>query len=211
MKIDKVYKTLMAEGLLVRNPLLKQAYEEVIESICSVTWPMGASTFTINNTEKNVNGVTSIKENCYIVLENKYLWYREKPLKVFESEKQKGGPIDVYKEFVSSSGDINLRIGLEFETGNVASAHRSMNKLLLGLNRNEIDLAIILFPVKELSYYLTDRVSNYEELEPYFEITDHSPFVFIGFNADAYDAKVPIIPKGAQGMSNRSVRKWVNP
>ncbi|WP_440669062.1 hypothetical protein [Bacillus subtilis] len=63
-------------------------------------------------------------------------------------------------------------------------------------------------PVFELSYFLTDRVSNYEELEPYFENTEGKPFIYIGFNADAFDPSVPFIPKGKDGMSNRSIKKW---
>ncbi|MEC5259813.1 hypothetical protein [Bacillus amyloliquefaciens] len=83
-----------------------------------------------------------------------------------------------------------------------------MNKLLLGLKHGEIDLAIILMPIKQLAYYLTDRVTNFEELEPYFELTEGQPFIFIGFNAEAYNSNVPLIPKGSDGMSKRSIKKW---
>ena len=206
MKVDKVYMTDIAKQLITSDKLCKQAYEEVITSIRSSVWPKGSNIFTINNSEKNVNGVVPLKENCYIMLEETYNWFREKPLDVLKYEKKKGGPIDVYKEF--RDGDTVRRVGLEFETGNISSAHRSMQKLLLGLNRKELDMAIILMPVFELAYYLTDRVTNYEELEPYFENAEGKAFVFIGFNADAFDSSVEIIPKGKDGMSKRSIKKW---
>lgn len=206
LKIEKVYMTREAEELVNNDILFKQSYDEVVASICSSVWPMDSKTFTVNNTEKNGNGVVPVKELCYVMLENTYNWFREKPLNVLKLEKKKGGPIDVYKEFMENN-DLK-RVGLEFETGNISSAHRSMNKLLLGLNREEIDLAIILMPVYELSYYLTDRVSNYEELEPYFENTESKAFIYIGFNADAFNPSVPFIPKGKDGMSNRSIKKW---
>lgn len=208
MKIDKTYITKQAQDMISKDELFMQAYREVITAMCSVTNPKGAHTFTINNSEKNINGVVPIKEPCYEMLENTFLWFREKPLSVLKEEKQKGGPIDIYKEFTNQTGKIIKRVGLEFETGNISSAHRSLNKLLLGLNRMELDLAIIMMPVFELSYFLTDRVSNYEELEPYFENVNHHPFIFIGFNADAYSSNTPIIPKGKDGMSKRSIRKW---
>lgn len=206
MKVEKVYSTQKAKELLEKDKLSMQAYDEIVTSICSPVWPKDSKIFTINNSEKNVNGVVPLKENCYIMLEDTYNWFREKPLHVLKHEKKKGGPIDVYKEF-RSEADVKC-VGLEFETGNISSAHRSFSKLLIGLNRKELDLALILMPVKELSYYLTDRVANYEELEPYFENAKDNAFIFIGFNADAFDNSVPIIPKGSDGMSKRSVKKW---
>ena len=120
----------------------------------------------------------------------------------------KGGPIDVYKEFTSTREE--LKVGLEFETGNISSAHRSLNKLAVGIKHSEIQLAILLMPVKRLSYYLTDRVSNYEELKPYFCLVDDYPFIFIGFDVERYSENVPFLPKGNDGMSKRSTRKWPN-
>ncbi|CAN7767887.1 restriction endonuclease [Paenibacillus sp. LjRoot153] len=208
LKIEKVYLTGITQQLLDNDQLFKQAFDEVISSICSSVWPRGSNNFTANNSEKNINGVVPLKENCYIMLEEVYNWFREKPLDVLKIEKEKGGPIDVYKEF--REGNALRRVGLEFETGNIGSGHRAMQKLILGINRQELDLAIILMPVKEFAYYLTDRITNYEELEPYFENAEGKPFIFIGFNADAYDSSVESIPKGKDGMSKRSVKKWGN-
>lgn len=205
MFIAKEYITPSAQYLLNNNPLAKQAYTEVFESIKSIVTDQH-SEFYINNTEKNGNGVVPIKEKCYIKLENDFLWFREKPLAYLKKEMKKGGPIDVYKEFFKD--DQQLNVGLEFETGNISSAHRSMNKLAVGLKRKEIQLAILMMPIKQLSFYLTDRVSNYEELEPYFCIVEDNPYIIIGFDAEHYCDNVPFLPKGKDGMSHRSTRKW---
>lgn len=85
-----------------------------------------------------------------------------------------------------------------------------MNKLTLGLKNRDLDLAVLIMPVHHLSYYLTDRVSNYEELEPYYSLVDNFPFVFLGFEAEDYDPSYPSLDKGKDGMSHRSVRKWKN-
>lgn len=196
MHIEKSHYTKPAERLLQRSSLAQKAVEEIELSIKNMIG-------RINNSEKNCNGVVPVKEGCYQTLEEQFEWYREKPLVSFSD---KGGPIDVYKEFYSN-GEF-LLVGLEFETGNISSAHRSMNKLAIGLKREELNLAFLMMPVHELSYYLTDRVSNYEELAPYFSLVDEYPFIFLGFNAENYDASFPLLPKGNDGMSHRAIHKW---
>ena len=81
------------------------------------------------------------------------------------------------------------------------SAHRSMNKLALGLANKDIDFAVLMMPVCTLSYYLTDQVSNYEELQPYFPLIDPYPFIFLGFNAENYGNDYPLLAKGKDDMS----------
>lgn len=196
MHISKIYITKPAQSLLLSSKSAQNAYSEITSSITNMIG-------NINNSSKNCNGVVPIKEGCYQLLEEQYEWFREKPLDSFS---EKGGPIDVYKEFYNESSV--LRVGLEFETGNISSAHRSMNKLAIGIVNNDIDFAALIMPVHNLSYYLTDRVSNYEELEPYFSLVNNSPFIFLGFDAEDYSSSYPILPKGKDGMSHRSIRKW---
>lgn len=208
MIIAKQFLSPTAQELIRENPLALQAYNEICEAILSIITPPYPY-FIINNSEKNCNGVTPIKDPCYEKLENRYLWYRDKPLAYLHEDMKKGGPINLYKEF-SEYGDSeeNFNVGVEFETGNIASAHRSINKLRVGITIKELDLAMLILPIKSLSFYLTDRVANYEELEPYFIIINDLPFIVIGFDADEYSPVVPLLPKGRDGMSKRSVRKW---
>ena len=83
-----------------------------------------------------------------------------------------------------------------------------MNKLCVGIKKSELDLAMLMMPIKKMSFYLTDRVSNYEELEPYFLLLDKVPFIVFGFDAEEYSADAPLLPKGKDGMSPRTIRKW---
>lgn len=205
MLIAKKYISPLAHELIKCNPLAECAYNEVANSILkNVT--SGHDIFILNNTKKNCNGVVPVKERCYQILEDEYGWYREKPLSYFHDNAQKGGPIDVYKEFCQGSNI--LYAGLEFETGNISSAHRSMNKLRVGIAKGEIAIGFLMMPIKAMSFYLTDRVSNYEELEPYFLLLDNTPFVVFGFDAEEYSTDVPLLPKGKDGMSPRTIRKW---
>ena len=205
MKISKLYISAVAQNLIKTNDMAAQAVEEVSSSILNnVT--SGFDHFIINCTHKHCNGVVPVKERCYQILEEEFGWYREKPLTYFHQDVQKGGPIDVYKEF-QINHDI-FRAGLEFETGNISSAHRSMNKLCVGIKKSELDLAMLMKPIKKMSFYLTDRVSNYEELEPYFILLEDIPFAVFGFDAEEYSEDAPLLPKGKDGMSLRTIRKW---
>lgn len=206
MNIPSSYISARADYLIQTNDLAHQADIEIEDSIlqnCTDT----SGEFTINSSEKNCNGVVPVKEGIYHRLETYYEWFREKPLAYFE-DAQKGGPIDVYKEFGDRFHPFN--VGLKFETGNISSAHRSMNKLCMGIKHGDLQMAFLIMPIKRLAYYLTDRVSNYEELAPYFGLLDDFPIVVFGFDADHYDPRAPLLPKGRDGMSKRNIRKWQN-
>ena len=205
MEIAKFHISEAAQKLICINDMAAQAFEEVKDSIIrNVT--ADSDHFILCCIHKNCNGVVPIKEKCYQILEEEFGWYREKPLTYFRTDAQKGGPIDVYKEF-QKNNDI-FRAGLEFETGNISSAHRSLNKLCIGIEKRELDIAMLMMPVKKMSFYLTDRVSNYEELEPYFLLLKNFPFVVFGFDAEEYSKDAPPLPKGKDGMSLRTIRKW---
>lgn len=204
MIISKLYRSTRVSNLIVNNQFARQAYQE-IETAIRLNFTEGLNHFVINCSEKNCNGVVPIKEKIYEKLELEYQWFREKPLPYLRDEAKKGGPIDVYKQFGASPF---FKVGLEFETGNISSAHRSMNKLCLGLLTSDLDMAVLMMPIKKMAFYLTDRVSNYEELEPYFPLLEFYPFIVFGFDAEAYDQSAPLLCKGRDGMSKRAVHKW---
>lgn len=204
MKISKLYQSPPALQLINTNTFAKQAFEEIRNSI-QLNHTNNLNYFVINCSEKNCNGVVPIKDKIYEKLEIDYFWFREKPLPYLKNEAKKGGPIDVYKQFGVFPF---FKVGLEFETGNISSAHRSMNKLCLGLRTKDLDLAFLMMPIQKLAFYLTDRVSNYEELEPYFPLLENYPFIIFGFDADKYDVAVSLLPKGRDGMSKRAIHKW---
>lgn len=64
--------------------------------------------------------------------------------------------------------DTGFRTVIEWETGNISSSHRSLNKICLALMGGLIDAAVVIVPSNKLSIHLTDRVGNIRELQPYF-------------------------------------------
>lgn len=95
---------------------------------------------------------------------------------------------------------------VEWETGNISSSHRAVNKLALGiLNRVLIGGALVL-PTRKMYQYLTDRVGNFEELEPYFPLwrslqCDKGLLVIFAVEHDAVDQNIPRILKGTNGRA----------
>ena len=61
-----------------------------------------------------------------------------------------------------------FRTVIEWETGNISSSHRSINKICLALMGELIDAAVVIVPSNKLNVHLTDRVGNIRELQPYF-------------------------------------------
>jgi len=194
MKIAQTYLTKIASWQVQYNPLAQIARREIEDSIIKNVTP-GETEFVLNNSKKNCNGVKPVKEMTYAYLVA-HGWEREKPL-AYLSSIDKGGPIDAYKLF--QSDDRIFRVGMEFETGNIGSSYRSMNKLCLGIQYGDFDMGILMMSMKKTAYYLTDRVSNYEEAAPYFSRADQYAMIFYGFDADRFDPTAPLLPKGKDG------------
>ncbi len=204
MHVVQEYKTYYADSLIHISPVAREAYDEIIDAI-------GHMVGQINNSQKHINSVTPIKEGLVSLLSENYGWTKEWHLSTVSGEvdpeerrsrrKGSGGGIDVYKEFVQ--GEFSFNVGLEFETGNVASVHRSLNKLSLGVDAHELDLMVLVLPVFNLSYYLTDRSANYEEIAGYFRLYNNRPFIAFGFDAEEYDPSFPVFEKGNDGNHKR--------
>jgi hypothetical protein len=97
-------------------------------------------------------------------------------------------------------------IVVEWETGNISSSHRSMNKMSMLLSSGMIAAGTLVVPSRELYRYLMDRVGNVQELEPCFLLWKSVPcakglleIVVIEHDSTSYD--VPGIPKLTSGRS----------
>jgi hypothetical protein len=73
------------------------------------------------------------------------------------------GDFDFYYEH-----DSGFKTVVEWETGNISSSHRSLNKMCMALWADLCDAAVLVLPSREFYKHLTDRIGNVTELEPYF-------------------------------------------
>jgi hypothetical protein len=121
------------------------------------------------------------------------------------------GDFDFYSE--SANG---LRCVIEWETGNISSSHRSMNKLCLVMLAGLIDIGVVILPSQQLYRHLTDRIGNWEELSPYLALWHHvGHSVKRGLLAVAVvehdeltnDTAVPFIAQGTDGRSAEGASK----
>jgi len=78
-------------------------------------------------------------------------------------------------DFVTK-GDKGLRVALEWETGNISSSHRSVNKLCICLNAGVNDAGVVIVPSRELYTHITDRIGNINELSGYLSLWEPAPF-----------------------------------
>lgn len=85
--------------------------------------------------------------------------------------------IDHYETIDSSFGGFDFvtqsemsRIAIEWETGNISSSHRSLNKLCIALNSGDIHIGVLVVPSRQLYTHLTDRIGNISELSPYLSM-----------------------------------------
>ncbi|RCJ23147.1 restriction endonuclease [Nostoc sp. ATCC 43529] len=169
---------------------------EIRDAISLIVHPPGTSSFTINPT-KHGNGVKPIKDACTIALRDKFGWSLETSITYAT---RSPGKVDATKVID------NYLFALEWETGNISSSHRAVNKLCLGLLRGVFLGAVLVLPSRKLYPYLTDRIGNYEELEPYFDIwrpvsIEEGFLAIIVIEHDRLDENVPKITKGTDGRA----------
>lgn len=69
-------------------------------------------------------------------------------------------------DFVTTSQS-GIKVAIEWETGNISSSHRSLNKLSIMLAAGKIQAGILIVPSRGLYEQLTDRIGNIGELSPY--------------------------------------------
>jgi len=199
-------------GGFPRTALWRRALEDVEAAIAAADWPPGSGTFSLNpepgitrsrKSDRHPNGVVPIKVPMLLELESRG-WMTETlpPLRVGSANGD-----------VLTTGDLDalLRgrdsyVGFEWETGNVSSSHRAINKLLDGITRGTLRGGILVLAVRQTARYLTERVGNFEELSPYFEFWQRYPLSngalrIYGVGHDTLDPSVPHIPKIAAGRA----------
>lgn len=101
------------------------------------------------------------------------------------------------------------RVAIEWETGNVSSSHRSLNKLTLALLAGLLDACVLIVPSRELYTHLTDRIGNWKEVSPYLSFwrqigelgVVRGLLAIVVVEHDRVDAGIPYLKMGTDGRS----------
>jgi len=169
---------------------------EIKEAISKVVWPLGSGQFSINPKAKG-NGVKPIKNDCMSHLET-LGWELEHRFSVTSG--MRPGPLDATKVIE------NRLMALEWETGNISSSHRAINKMALGILNESLIGGILILPSRAMYKYLTDRVGNFQEIEPYFPVwknlkIEYGYLCIIEIEHDSENIETPLILKGTDGWA----------
>ena len=174
--------------------------DEVSEAIDAIRWPVGSDDFCIYPIEK-ANGVKPIKEAFVLCLSQKHKWTGEFKYKIPNQTNR--GPVDAAR-LVDAS---NKMFAVEWETGNVSSSHRALNKMALGIMDDILCGGILVLPSRRFYKFLTDRVGNFQEMQPYFsiwknlDVSKRGILAVIEIEHDRESMDVPRLTKGTDGRA----------
>lgn len=177
---------------------------ELHEAIAAVVWPPGSSQFSIRP-ERMGNGVKPIKDG-FITKLTDYGWETEMPFPKTPEElrtRTGPGPFDGARN-MDEYGMLPFMV--EWETGNVSSSHRALNKIALGLKREGISGGVLVVPSYPLYRFLTDRIGNQREITPCLRLYRETEvnYGYLGVMVVEFDATsedVPRIEKGTDGRA----------
>lgn len=216
MKIVRTV-SLLNVGPFASSPEWKSTCAEIHAAVSLAEWPVGSQSFTIfpesGKKSGKGNGVVPIKSKPMETLERRG-WILEHPwdVTVAAQRRKKGskpGKIDAVKQLEAGL------VVVEWETGNISSSHRAVNKMALGLLTKKCIAGVLIVPNSNLAQYLTDRIGNIEELQPYFPLWENvnvseGVLEIIVIEHDAESFAVPRIPKGTDGRSAQGKLAAIN-
>jgi hypothetical protein len=194
-------ETILSCGRYAKSRHWAETRNAIHEAVRRCAWPPGSKKFTIHpqsgKKRGEGNGVVPIK-NEFIKHLRKLEWTIEGAAKNHLG--QNLGDFDAV--LVGPKGPIVV----EWETGNISSSHRSMNKLTMLVVNGVIAAGTLVIPSRKLYVYLTDRIGNYRELEPYVKLwksvgCENGVLEIVVIEQDAESYDVPRIPKGTDGRA----------
>ncbi len=200
MKIVHV-ETLLSCGPYSRSRHWRQTRASLHDAIKKCVWPPGSRLFTIypesGKRREEGNGVVPIKAEFISELQKRG-WAIEGTAKNYL-----GAVLGDFDAVVSGPKG---PIVAEWETGNISSSHRSMNKMTMLIADAIIAAGTLVIPSRKLYAYLTDRVGNWQEIEPYLKLWKSVPckegiLEIVVIEHDAESKKVPRIPKVTAGRA----------
>lgn len=178
------------------TPEFARAQRDILDGIDAIRWPQGSPDFTIPPSQLNVrpqlrNGVKPIKD-AFVELLERQGWAPEFDL------------FDAYLDYRNGT----LPFVAEWETGNISSSHRAVNRIALGMEEGRIAGGVLVLPTRDLYRHLTDRIGNFQELEPYLPLYrrwDGEPgyryLAIVTVEHDRLDPSAPYIPRGTDGRA----------
>lgn len=113
-----------------------------------------------------------------------------------------GLPEELHHLFEPQKFNCEFKVGVEFETGNVASSFRAINKLYVLFQKGEIDAGVLVTSIDKRNcatriWPVANRNGSFQELRNRnYEEQISLPLIGIGFAPDRFDQNAPYLGKG---------------
>lgn len=230
---------LVDKGGVISTPDWHDFHEAYVRGIRSIDNPRGSGSlklrpkvqdgFTASGNKKwKRNGVSYLKQRFAEHMVKAEGWKSERTfnfncnvsppqLKLYPDGQPYHEPIAAkFSGFdLTQQSEAGVKIAVEWETGNISSSHRSLNKLGVAIGSNVIDVGIMIVPTRDLYEHLTDRIGNIAELSHYLQVWhDLEPSVERGLLAitvvehdqlvDENDKEVEYLKVGMDGRANEA-------
>lgn len=177
---------LFDQGEVISSNDWQTLHESYVRAIASIEHPHGSGSLTLRRKQRLANG--QWRRNGVKYLKNEFLafmrdherWRAESDVELSRDREQPPlllyPSLEEYREpitsefggfdFMATAAD-GTRVAIEWETGNISSSHRSMNKLAIALSSGIVEVGVLIVPSHALYAHLTDRIGNIGELSGY--------------------------------------------
>jgi hypothetical protein len=226
---------LIDQGNVLSSPDWQLLHESYCRSIASIDHPRGSGSLTLRRKVRlaknqwSRNGVSYLKSRFFQHMNNVEGWDAEGDVDLSRDREQLPirlyPSLEAYQEPIASNfgsfdfvtrGPEGTRVAIEWETGNVSSSHRSMNKLTIALGGGIIQVGVLIVPTRQLYKHLTDRVGNIEELSGYLSMWQSLKtsvtrgllaITVVEHDALTDDKNFPFLPAGNDGRAKEGRAK----
>lgn len=180
---------LFDKGNVLSSDDWNDVHASIVRAIKSVDHPVGSGVLTLRKKTRQGdgqwqrNGVKYLKSRFLAFMKDHEDWHTEGKVELARDRNQPPillyPSLERYQEPVTSDfGGFDFmttakngsRIAIEWETGNISSSHRSMNKLAIALTNDIIQAGVLIVPSRNFYEHLTDRIGNISELSGYLSM-----------------------------------------
>ncbi len=224
---------LFDQGEVISSDDWKAFHESYVRSIVSIDYPAGSGSLTLRrklrqNGQWQRNGVKYLRSRFLDHMTGPEGWKAEGGVDLSRDRQQPAirlyPSLEEYREPITSdfggfdfvtTGSAGGRVAIEWETGNISSSHRSMNKLAIALANGVIDVGVLVLPSRSLYEHLTDRIGNIGELSGYLAMWEGLKYsvkrgllaITVVEQDELTDDVVPYLPVGDDGRARQGRAK----
>lgn len=226
---------LFDQGNVISSSDWQTVHESYVRSIGSIDYPQGSGFLKLRrkvqlpNKQWTRNGVNYLKSRFLDHMHGAEQWQTEggvdlgrdrvqPPIKLYPS-------LESYREPITSdfggfdfltTAPSGTKVAIEWETGNISSSHRSMNKLAIALGNGIVQVGVLIVPSRDLYQHLTDRIGNIGELSGYLSMWESLKasvtkgllaVTVVEHDALTDDTDFPYLPTGNDGRAREGRSK----